>query len=449
MKRRSIISNAPIWSLAIYFLFFSCGDPTTIGTDLFDDEKIDVSFTDTIALQAKSVLRDSFQTLGQTFNGNLLLGNLDDPVFGESKASIFSRVFFVTPPDISVARVRIDSIVLALALYDEINYGDSLDNTISLDVFQVQEDLSSLTEHYETDEIAIDPMRIGSTTDYKLNFDSINVYNPIADSIITEIPQIRIPMNETFVNNFLQIAQESTSDTTFNNSFNGVYVEPTDESGSSTAININNSRFIMYYALNNDSLALYSYSVGLNFFNDFDHDLDGSEYIDQLDDYDKGNEKLYLKSNLNSSVEIDISGISELQGLLINSVELEFTIIEDNVGAIDNYPPIPNLYCSTIDSDGVSIFVKDLEDRRDDANRINIGDASLFFGGNVFSETTLNVRQYKMNITKHIKEALSNTNEDIRPLIIERAILGLPHRSVIYGPGHELYPMKLNVTYTL
>lgn len=455
MKRRSTIYSAPLWCLSLYCLLWSCGDATTIGTDLFADEEINVSFTDTISIMAKSVLTDTVKTYDpqESTSQSLLLGNLDDPIFGQTSASIVTMVRIPnTPPDVPIRGIQLDSVVLSLELNSLFNYGDTLDNTISLDIFRVTENLGDIGEVYAGDDVMFDPEPIGSITDLRLNFDSLNVYNPLVDSIVTETPQIRIPFTDSFEEEFVTIARESQSDTTLVNMFNGLLIRPTDDAGRSTTVNINstvnNSRLLMYYSIE-DSLVLYSYSLFGAQFNLYERDVTDAAFVDQLDDYDIGDDRLYLKGNVGTQIEVDISNIRQLDGLLINSVEFECTIVEDNVTNVDVYSPIPNILCSYYNDEGILVEITDLQDAIVLGNGFNIEVVELFFGGNVTDNTNLNTRTYKMNMTKYIKDILS-TDEDIKPIIITPAFNSfIPQRSVIYGPGHELYPMKLNVTYTL
>ena len=65
----------------------SCKDQTSdIGLGLIDD-LLGTDFTDTITLQAYSVLEDTINTTNMSAN---ILGHINDPIFGNSDAGIYS-----------------------------------------------------------------------------------------------------------------------------------------------------------------------------------------------------------------------------------------------------------------------------------------------------------------------------------------------------------------------
>ena len=72
-------------------LLTSCKDEhTNIGEDILGN-LVDTEFTDTITLQAYSILEDTINTTNTSAN---ILGHINDPVFGKSNAGIFTQLEF-------------------------------------------------------------------------------------------------------------------------------------------------------------------------------------------------------------------------------------------------------------------------------------------------------------------------------------------------------------------
>ena len=79
--------------LLILFAAFwaACTKPTPFGSELLADELADYEFTDTLSITCTVEMEDSLLTSdpGSTSSA-FLCGELDDPIFGKSKAEIFS-----------------------------------------------------------------------------------------------------------------------------------------------------------------------------------------------------------------------------------------------------------------------------------------------------------------------------------------------------------------------
>ena len=82
-------------------LLDSCKDPfSTTAERLIEDGKVQ-TFTDTFSVTGTTVFEDPLRTDGLASTSNLLVGNLEDPVFGNSFASINMQlklpiVYFLT-----------------------------------------------------------------------------------------------------------------------------------------------------------------------------------------------------------------------------------------------------------------------------------------------------------------------------------------------------------------
>lgn len=437
------ITRISIWSYLAIMLLYSCGDSTSIGADIFSGEEIDVQFVDTISIKARTVAIDSFNSTISTSSGlSLLLGVLEDPVFGKTRADIVTRVdsnLFVALDIDESKPLQIDSLVLIMASTASSNYGDTTSRSISLDIFQVEEELIEDT-YFSNAKIATSAEPIGSVSNYLLNFDSTLVYNPVLDSTIVEVPQIRVPMSTEFIDWFQQ--EVINSDQEVLEVLKGLKIKPTEENIFLTSVNFDvnaGTRFRMYYN-QSDSSRIYDYIISAPAFNLIEADQTGAPVTAAFDNYDRGDSILYLQSIQGTQVELDLSNLSSLKDTYINEVQLVLTLVEHNVGDLGHFEPIPNLKASVFTSDGVFEYIEDIV--TNDLNGIE-----LLFGGNI-SASDQETMQYTMNITKFVKNNLQE-NGEIEPIFLNNFFERLPNRSVIFGPGHMLYPMKLKVTYTL
>ena len=129
--------------------------------------------------------------------------------------------------------------------------------------------------------------------------------------------------------------------------------------------------------------------------------------------------------------------------VIIKKAELEFYTVEDG------YPfsPIPSLLLDVLYEDEERSLVADIE-RIISASL----DINALFGGVIIEEEIDNatVNKYTMNITEYFSQLISeDTMESDSVVINARSPLGVPERSIILGPQHEEFPMKLKVLYSL
>lgn len=434
------ITKCSLWGCLAVICFYGCGDSTTIGSDIFSEDEIGVEFVDTISIRAKTISLDSIPARSI----ELLIGSLDDPIFGRTRAEIVGKIDINSLSDVpidNISRLTIDSLVMILALDANRNYGDSLQNRISLEVFQVDQALSTDDILFTNRVVNTFEDPIGSVNNYLLNFDSIAVFNPLLDTIETVFPQIRVAMEDEFLNWWQQ--EILNTDTPIEDVFNGFKIGTSETKGFMTSVNLafnEGTRFRMYYT-QNDSTRIYDYLIDTPTFNLLETDNEGTDVGAAIDDLAIGNNMLYLQPLQGTQIELDLSGLKVLEGNIINEVNLQMTVAEQNVGNLDYFAPIPNLRASIFDEDGVLIDVEDFP------SQSGLGTIEAFFGGNLEDNDALGVMEYNLNITQFVRNRL--IDGEFKPLFIEGYFSGLSNRSVIFGPRHGLYPMKLNITYTL
>ena len=144
-------------------LLSSCKDENSrIGEDILGN-LVDTEFTDTITLQAYSVLEDTINTTNTSAN---ILGHISDPVFGKSSAGIFTQLALSGSAVNFGVRPVIDSVILTLQLSGY--YGDTNSN-VGIRVHQIYEALDSETKYYQNSTVNYDPTPLNySLTGYSI-----------------------------------------------------------------------------------------------------------------------------------------------------------------------------------------------------------------------------------------------------------------------------------------
>jgi len=148
--------------LALYLAMVlpSCTEKNVVGVDVLPNQSgLNTTFTDTVTIISNTVKEDSLRT--DTLFSKHLLGNYNDPVFGKSQASIYTQVLLPTNNVNFGDSLKLDSIVLTLA-YNGF-YGDtSIPQTV--EVYELNEDLSVGNEYYSDQDFIIKPTLLGSKT---------------------------------------------------------------------------------------------------------------------------------------------------------------------------------------------------------------------------------------------------------------------------------------------
>ena len=207
------------------FLFASCENTSTIGLEIDPSIAIDGGLVDTITIKSRTILEDADQT---HFATRFPLGYLKDPIFGTTESSLamtvalpFAEFSFGTAP-------VVDSAVLVLNYGTEF-YGDST-ATYSIDVHQLNVNLarepsflSSRTYPYAPALLANKTGKLYPNTRYKVT----DVVAGKADTARIVTPQIRIPLNRTFIQSYLAGASTNDlkSDAEFKRYFKGLHLQ--------------------------------------------------------------------------------------------------------------------------------------------------------------------------------------------------------------------------------
>jgi hypothetical protein len=441
---------------AFVFALASCNEFDSIGLDLID-QPLSVNTTDTISLvtitEAEVPLNTAYNPLTRA-NETFLLGFHYDPIFGKTRASIYTEVLPAIIPKISIHQdsLVIDSVVLSLSYA---GYVGSLLDEQRVRVFELGENipvgakLSNKTLAVKNEIQVLNP-------NFKPNpKDSLRLGT---DTVPKHPAHLRIRLNNDFGRNL--ILGLSTGDITtapeFRRFLNGFHVT-VDE------LNIANeqqqagsilyfsrdaySRLIVYYQnlgaakveapleirLHNETAQSY-----LRFEN-FDHQFVAPAIAAQLQgDLAMGDSVLFLQSMSNFRVKVQVPHIGSIfQNLpgsdyAINSAKL-IVPVDDAYG---------------IEEGGLARFLTLVRENPDSVGHfISIHDAALnvpgYFGG-IYDETN---KRYVFNITRHLQMIMDDPALNTPIYVRVSGSSQNAQKVALKGPGRQ-QPMKLEIRYT-
>ena len=435
--------------LPVTLLINTCADPALLGSDLLEEDQADVAFTDTLTLKANTVVADSLRTYSALISEQLdsyLFGKMKDPLFGTATSSIYLQLRpEFAKPDFSDA--TLDSIVLILP-YDTIGkYGD-LSGPFGMEILRVMEEMPRIDNHYSDTSFMTAPTPIASI-EFVPNLDSISVVNYDGGTVDTvAFPHLRVPIEPTeeikdIFFNPDTLAYEN--DSVFLEKFKGIHINPSLETEGllSFAMKLRGSGFFVYYTKETDTIpSQFRFEV-----NDLTTRLvafskDYSETLVEtfLENPDLTSDSLmFIQSMAGLNIEIDIPNITELEGVVINKAELELTLASVEGDQPSIFKPVEQLLVSRPNDEGNLAVIDDV--------LFAGSDLSSLFGGIVTERVNGKPRKYTMNLSAHLQgmiEGREGTTLTITPF--QPAERG--SRSVVYGPTHPTYGMKLKISYT-
>jgi len=474
------------------FVLGGCTNPSGIGLDVDPGDEIEGDLT-TLTLEGTTIRDDS--TRSASF-GQTAFGWFNDPVIGKT---VVDLALAIGRPS-SVPRIRpdadIDSVILVLPYGMDEYFGDTLNPTFPLQVRQLKE--AFVDGNYSTKQWEVEDEVIGSKTigrfGYKRLTDSVRVTKYIdgKDSVIKDIPQLRIALSNEFFRELLSNTVDSASLSTqegFNNHVKGLYLSVDDDAmtgigGLVTFRGVANLTGIeLTYRQPNgkegddagiDTVRAFlpttvsdqsGYGSGASYprLTSSIRRTYSADVQQQLDNPENTFEKLYLQAPAGLRTRLRIPDISQLQGsnIAVNKAEL-VVYVDEAVEGNDWDIQAPRLTLYREDIAGQRQPVPDGDSRSNGGSFV--GDGRTFwdrytgdwrrFGGALDTQK----RRYVFHLTSYIQDLLLgkiNSNEFfIAPVapsdgtIPYAPVLNTGSRAILQNVAGSDTKMQLNIYYT-
>jgi hypothetical protein len=425
--------------------FISCNELDEIGLDLIESP-LTLKSTDTTTVFAYTQIEDSLLANQADLN---LLGFINDPVFGKTRASIYTEAFpRAIPPnfvDIHPDSLVIDSVVLSLAY---VGYFGDITLPQHIRVYELN------------DTIPRDSIFSNRVLAVKRELEVINpefIPNP-TDTVFVGLDSIPLPahlrvrLNNDFAQQFFddrEELEEMTIYDQFRGYFKGLFitVEELEQPGAMLYFNLSStvSRIQFFYrktgVANNHSFEMIlGDPTGRRYthYDNFDHAFASDPIRAQIIEGDTllGDSLLFVQSMSNYRVKIRLPYVSDfidntLGDIAINSARL---II-----------PVDDLFLEdTLEIAQVLILFR--EDPERPGVLTNLDDQFIapgYFGGSLNEDA----QQYTFNITQHLQQIIDDPSKNTPLYLRVSASIQNAGRVVLKGPGRD-DPMRLEIKYT-
>ena len=395
LKRLTLLYFTLIFFLA--FILGSCYKPAgQIGDEIQPDQsKLKVYYSDTATVYAYSVPDDTVRSDELTKNQ---LGSFNDPVFGNTNASIYTQLALSSLEQDFGSNPVMDSIFLYL--YYDGSYGDTT-TQLNLHVYEMTESIYLDSIYYSNINKTYDPTDYANYSFVPFPHDSIVVDGDTLPPML----QVNLSANPALANKLLDAsADDLASNEAFQEYFKGLYINCDQVSSNGSILSFNlvttYSRVIIHY--HNDSLANLYYnfliSASCARVNKYQHDFTtgSQEFKQQVVNGDTalGKQQFYVQglAGVKSVIKFPfIQNWNELGNVAVNEAKLFLTGSEN-----PPYNGAPEqLILVKINEDGSYTLLDDY----------------LVYGNYYGGTYKPSVNQYQFRITQYIQDRISNPDE--------------------------------------
>ena len=421
-------------------LLTSCKDEhSSIGEDILGN-LVDTEFTDTITLQAYSVLEDTINTTNTSAN---ILGHISDPVFGKSSAGIFTQLALSGSAVNFGSNPVIDSVILTLQLSGY--YGDTNSN-VGFRVHQVNEALDSETKYYQNSTVNYDPTPLN----YSLTGYSIRPNSSIVVDTNVLGAHLRIRLSDQFGQYLLN--HQDDLNNRLKDFLKGLYIDAVSHTGNEGYMLITNmtsalSGMTLYYHNDENQPQRYTLSCSENSvrFTHFDHAYSTSVNPDFIQ------EVLQEQATLGEKVLF-------VQGGGGVKTRITFPYLENTFAQYDNKVVIHRAELVITNADPNERFfiqpsILTLQGIRKSDNAIRfLPDDDYYTNANYFGGTyDASKKEYRFRITKYVQQLILQQDDWSNTInLIVRGSAVRPHRLVFEGTNPASPSrLRLEITYSI
>jgi Domain of unknown function (DUF4270) len=462
----------------------SCNKTSLVGAELFENDKLNLQFTDTLTINA---LTDAPAPVMMYFKNatpidNLPIGNMPDAYFGKLESTIYANFGtrnYALPDFLGTSVEVIDSVRLILPYSAIGTYGDTT-AVQKLTVYQLQNELKGDTL-YSDQSFGVMPTPLGSLSFAPTPSTVVPRYisalpGATKNDTIYNIPHIRIALDTSLGRKILQLDSMTYKDTTgfgFHSWLKGLAIKaetpancifqlnmgatpataPTGQTNTIAGI------YVYYRVSKTDTLRkVYTFqTTGQPRFANYKNDYKNGKIKDFVGTPAKADTLIFLQSLGGSVARFEFPNLKNLGTVAINKAELEFTIADYT--DTKTHPPLEQLvllYGNAKIANGnlgylssVLTLLQGNADPIPDATQSGYSLTAFAtipdFGG--FPVTENGVQKYKMNVTQHLQRVLTGST-GTQLYLVPHFQYNKAGRVVLYGPKHPKYRAKLNLYYT-
>ncbi len=433
-------------------LLAACTKPVLIGSDLLEDEKANLQFTDQFDLSFFTEKTDSIIVHSDNLSLQLityLCGHVDDPIFGTYSAAIYAQPILPTIATVLIGSM-LDSVVLQLR-YDTLgSYGD-LSQPVTLEVYRMTENPGFKQNYYSNTTFMTSPQLLGSLTFVPRPKDSVTVIRPT--DTIRVAPHVRIPISRVALGDIL--VQDSVvyqNQDSFLNFFNGLYIKMTGATNTMLGFNLLNSvSGLSFYYDKDPAMDLefkFIFTSGSIKVVHMEHDYTGT-IVESALTPEPEEDLWFIQGMAGVRTAMRLEGLDVLGNAIINQAELEVycTFPDGDMGHL--YPP-PAFIVTQEKSDSVLLNSSDVTSALSlTAGNFRSSSYGILYGG-VLGKPDPGppvVFKYTMKVTRQLIDIHTGKKENV--IYFNPFDKGdVPHRAVFFGPGHPTYAPRLKVYYT-
>ena len=411
----------------------------SVGIDLRDD-LLGTEFSDTTVVQAYSLLEDSLNTT----RTHTLLGELRDPVFGQTKASIYMQLALDKPITFTAGVDKFDSVVLILN-YTKDYTGDTT-QPVTIKVYKLSEDLDNTRTYYHFNTANHEYNNLTHISNF-VTYYKPNTRFKVGNDTVYSAPHLRIRLTDALEWDLMK-NMSSTDD--LRATLKGLYILA-NSSGSQGCISyFTNNELILYtHRVDTEGKITYSKSIfttrnkpqtEVTYFTHFDHDYNQStdmqfKQMVLSGVQSVGEQTLYMQATGGVKTKIKFPHLPDFlkgQNIIINRAELVITnMLPDEV-----YLKNPNaLNLKYIGIDGK---IHALADENLGAN---------FFGGTYNKDK----QEYRIRITRHVQSILKGVMQNTDFYLTVGSAATNSTRLKFYGtnPAEFSKRLRLEISYTI
>lgn len=444
----------PFVLVGAVIIMSSCGDTTSVGSGLVADDEIQVEHIEDFVIKAKSVI----SAPDITFTRNEILtptihyaGTYNDPIFGSVESSFYVQNRYFNSFSPPYAGEELDSLMLTMRFEPAATFGDSL-ASFDIEIYRLLQNIDDLDSIRSDANFPISAEPIATVRNVQPGyFDTLTYFDPVIGDTISSVGSIRVKLSQRFAAELFNSTTAIGSDENLLSQFNGFYIKAYSPDNSLIGFNLPqssvNNLLSMYYSKLNGierTPSRFDYFLGYIRPIKFTHDYSATDIPNIVDKEAEGEDLLYLQGFSGLDIELDLADVLKLANSnpLINFATLEVTVATQSIPDLDSNPSAGALGLYKLNEEGQKEKILDLQ-----LGELSLSRESLF-GGSLQQDTeNASLLTYKMNLTSHVKNILKGI-ESTKVYLSVYNNTANPTRTILYGPQHSLYPVKLRVTYT-